>query len=430
MTNQNNFIVPKKSFTTLPFYPWLVISLSAAFLFYKYILQVSPSIMTNQLMHEFHLHAAGLGNLAASFFYSFLITQFFSGILLDKYNPRLLTTAALSLCALGAYCFSQTNTVLFAGLSRALMGTGAAFATVSYIKMTSIWFSHERFAFVCGLLASAAMLGAIFGQAPLDFFVQKVGWRGSLVWCAFLGLIIAALFLVLVRNNTDTSFKTVSSTVQTFSFHYVLDVLKKKQNWLLTLYSGLIFSPIDAFAGLWSIPFLKEVYQLSHAQAAMIVSFVFMGLGIGSPILGLLSDTIGKRRPIMLVSAIITFISITIVIYYPYLPLSLLASLLFLFGFSTSAFMLGFALGTENNKSVVTATVISLINTGDVIFSALTEPLIGKLLDLCWDGRMIDGTIYFSTSHYRIALSLLPIYIFIALLLLLFIRENPLSLKK
>lgn len=63
--------IEKKHFTAHHSYPWVVIALTAAFLFYKYILQVSPSIMTEDLMRVFHIQGTGLGNLAASFFILF-----------------------------------------------------------------------------------------------------------------------------------------------------------------------------------------------------------------------------------------------------------------------------------------------------------------------------------------------------------------------
>ena len=57
-----------KNFTHKSFYPWLVMLLCAAFLFYKYILQVFPGIITENLMSEFHITGAGLGKLAACYF--------------------------------------------------------------------------------------------------------------------------------------------------------------------------------------------------------------------------------------------------------------------------------------------------------------------------------------------------------------------------
>lgn len=415
-------LIEKKHFTAHRFYPWLVIALTAAFLFYKYILQVSPSIMTEDLMREFQIQGAGLGNLAASFFYSFLLAQLFVGILLDRYSPRLLTTMAILLCALGIYIFSKAHSLNVANWARTVMGVGAAFATVSYMKMTTLWFKPSQFAFVGGLLASAAMLGAIAGQVPLSFAVNTFGWRESLYGCAVLGVILAALFYSIVRDKPiGVANKTAEDK---FSFRDVWMVLNNKQNWLITLYSGLAFSPIDAFAGLWCIPFLKETYQVSHTQAAVLASFIFLGLAFGSPLLGLWSDRLNKRLPVMLVNGGVALFTITLVIYVNHLPLWLLGSLLFVFGFSTGAFMLGFALGRELNKLKVAATIIALINTGDIIFSAVTEPLIGKLLDANWNGKLVEGLHYFSALDYRRALSILPLYILLSLIFLLFIRES------
>ncbi|MFZ0218678.1 MAG: MFS transporter [Candidatus Aquirickettsiella sp.] len=415
--------IKKKHFTVHPLYPWLVIALAAAFLFYKYILQVSPSIMTEDLMRVFQIQGTGLGNLAASFFYSFLLAQLFVGVLLDRYSPRLLTTIAILLCAAGIYIFSMAHTLSIATWARVLMGVGAAFATVSYMKMTSLWFKPNQFAFVGGLLASAAMLGAIAGQVPLSLAVNTFGWRQSLYLCSVSGLILAGLFYLIVRDR-PAGVLSETGAVEKLTFHDVWMVLNNKQNWLITLYSGLAFSPIDAFAGLWCIPFLKETYQVSHTQAAVLTSLIFLGLAFGSPLLGLWSDRINKRVSVMLINAFVALVSITLIIYVNYFPLWLLGILLFIFGFSTGAFMLGFALGRELNKITVAATIIALINTGDIIFSALTQPMIGKLLDANWHGKLTAGVHYFSALEYRHALSIVPIYILLSLILLFFIHES------
>lgn len=415
--------IEKKHFTAHHFYPWLVIVLAAAFLFYKYILQVSPSIMTEHLMRVFQIQGTGLGNLAASFFYSFLIAQLVVGVLLDRYSPRVLTAIAIFVCAIGVYIFSKAHTLSIATWARALMGVGAAFATVSYMKMTSLWFKPNQFAFIGGLLASAAMLGAIAGQVPLSFVVSTFGWRQSLYLCSIIGLILAGLFYLIVRDKPVGSISE-RGIIEKFSFHDVLMVLNNKQNWLITLYSGLAFAPIDGFAGLWCIPFLKETYQVSHTQAAFLTSFIFLGLAFGSPLLGLWSDRINKRLPVMLINASVALVAITLIIYVSHFPLWLLGILLFIFGFSTGAFMLGFALGRELNKITVAATIIALINTGDIIFSALTQPLIGKLLDAHWHGKLIAGMHYFSATEYRYALSILPAYLLLSLILLFFICES------
>ena len=406
------------------FYPWLVISLCAFFLFYKYILQVSPSVMTDQLMREFKIDGTGLGNLAATYFYAYLIMQLFVGVLLDKYSPRLLTTFALGLCALGAYLFGATHHLMFAALARILIGIGTAFATVSYMKMVAVWFRSDQFAFVGGLLATAAMLGAVFGQTPLSLLVDQVGWRHSLLICGLLGLFIAVLFWIFVRDqNPKTHINNLHAEKQAFSLKEVLEVFRNKQNWLLTFYTGLAFCPVAVFGGLWGNPFLVAKYNISHTEAASYLSFIFIGLAIGSPLLGILSDKLGQRRLVMMVGSALALLALLPIIYVIDLPKWLLSACLLTFGFTTGVFMLGFALARDLNKVALAATAIALVNTGDGVLGSITEPLIGKLLDRGWSGKVVDGIHYFSLHDYQYALSLLPVYLLLALVLLFFMRE-------
>ncbi|WP_115705840.1 MFS transporter [Legionella sainthelensi] len=402
-------------------YPIIVISLAACFLFYKYVLQIFPSIITTPLMKQFHLTGAGLGNLAATFYYSYMITQLFVGILLDKYSTRRFTSTAIFCCALGVLLFSTAETLSVAITARALMGIGVAFATVAYMKLAADWFSPKQYAFVSGLLATAAMAGAVFGQAPLAWLIEHFGWRHCLFSVGVSGVILSCLFFIVVRDRPRSL--NMPTTKTTISFQDVVGVLKSKQNWLLTLYSGLAFSPVAVFGGLWGNPFLEEAYHLSKTQSASLLSLVFIGLGLGSPILGMLSDRLGNRRYVMFFSTLASTAALILVLYCQASSTATLSVLLFIFGFGLGAFMLVFAMGKEINPVALTATVIAMINTSDALFDALTEPLIGKLLDMGWEGHIVNGVHQFSLSSYQMALSLLPLYLIVGSLLLLWIKE-------
>ena len=115
------------------FYSILVIIICALFLFYKYVLQVFPSIMTTELMTKFNLQGVGMGNLAATFSYSFFVTQLFVGVLIDKFGVRYLCTS-FSYKQLRSIFVFGANTLAFACFARVLMGAGMAFATVCYLK--------------------------------------------------------------------------------------------------------------------------------------------------------------------------------------------------------------------------------------------------------------------------------------------------------
>jgi hypothetical protein len=102
-------------------------------------------------------------------------------------------------------------------------------------------------------------------------------------------------------------------------------------------------------------------------------------------------------------------------------------TLLFLFGFGTGAFMLGFALGKALNAVALAASVIALINTGDAILGAVSEPLAGKVLDVFWEGKQVHGVHYFSVHDYHLALLMLPAYLLVAVGFLGCLRKSACS---
>ena len=417
---------PATHFTSKKHYPWVVISLCAFFLFYKYILQTYPGLITHDLQRQFNLKGVGLGNLAAAAFYSYTIMQLFVGILIDRFGTRILASLALLVSAIGLIWFSFAQTLDSAVIARLLMGLGIAFATVSYMKMTTVWFPANQFAFVAGLLVTAAMIGAIFGQAPLALMFAKHGWRTSLFDWGIIGLVFAILYLLVLRDTVHAPERLElpeKFSLQNY-WHNIRLVFTKKQNWLLTAYSGLAFSPIIVFCGLWGHPFLQQAYQLSSTEVATFTTLSFAGLAFGGPLLGLVADRFMSKRQVMIYGSSAALICLLLIIYVPHLPLVLLFILMFLFGFGTGAFMLSFALGRLSNPITAAATVIALINTGDALFGAFTEPLVGKLLDLGWSGKMDAGVPFFSINDYQHAMFILPIYLLLALVLLIWVKEE------
>jgi MFS family permease len=405
------------------FYPIYIILLCSCFLFYKYILQVYPGIIANQLLNEFKLNGASLGNLAATYFYAYLATQLFAGILLDKLSIRFLCSAAILIGAIGALGFSSTHSLWQAEMYRALMGCSSAFATVCYLKNTAIWFKPNQFALVGGLLATAGMCGAIFGQAPLAILVQDYGWRQAIAVCGYLGAALAVVFFISYSQKNPQNSLTEAKQPK-LKLTDLFAVFKKKQNWLLTLYSGLSFTTLSVFGGLWGNPFLRTAYHLSPTAAATAISSAFVGFAVGSPILGMVCGYFDNKIHVMLASTGLALCSLITVIYSPHLSYISLIMFMFLFGFGIGGFMLCFALGQELNSISAAATVIALINSGDGIFASFTEPLIGKILDL--QAGSITSINEFSANDYRLALSLLPLYLIgaIAALLLVEIKQR------
>lgn len=407
-------------------YPWLVWFLASSFILYKYVLQVSPSVMVPELMHTFSLSGQAMGVLAAFYFYAYLITQTPAGVLLDYYNPRKLMAVAISVCAFGGILFSQAPNLGVAEMGRLLIGCGAAFSAVGTMKLVSIWFAPKKFALMSGLMMTMAMLGAIIAGAPLSFSTGHIGWRYTMLVVGLCGFSLALLIWFCIKDHP--SHLCAKKPRQSFSFKQLtagfVRVIRLKQSWIISFYSGLAFAPISAFAGLWGVPYLTEQYQMPKSLIAGIVSTTFISFAIGSPLAGWLSNRIGRRKPIMIVGTIISMLSLTAAIYIP-VPLFVLPVLLAFFGFFSGFFFVSFALIREIHWLAISGASIAFINMFNALFGAISEPLVGKLLDIGWSHHLYQNSVrYFTPADYRHALVVLPIGLLIALILQFFVRES------
>lgn len=408
-----------------PVRAWSIWLLSALFMFYKYAIEVSPSVMTADLMRTFQIGGVELGNLAACYFYAYLILQIPAGLLLDKFGPRKTTTVAIALCAIGSLIFAEAQTLLMASLGRFLTGIGAAFAAVNCLKLIANWFPFKQFAFMAGLMMTVAMLGAVGGQAPLAAFIQKMEWRQAIEWLGGAGLVLAALFWMIVRDKAPDHRKDAPLTSSKISlFDSLKKILKSPQSWWLSVYSGFAFAPVMVFGGLWGVSFLSQAFSLTANLSAQMVSLIFIGFAIGAPIFGWFSDWLGKRRPVMLWGTFLALLIISVVIYAPEMSGFALALLLFLFGFLISTFLLCFTMIREIHLPLLAATAIGFMNAFDALLGALSDPLTGKFLDMQWEGMVVEGARVFSVGSYQMAFLTLPIYLVLALLALFKIKET------
>ena len=238
----------------------LMLSCCMSFLLYKYLLQLFPSVMTEQLMQSFHLTGSGLGNLAASFFYGYVIAQVFAGLIVDRYGICLPSVLALLLASVGVYGFSVSTHQWLAMSFRMMMGGGAAFATVTYLRCSSLWFPKRLQGLTGGLLTVGVMVGAVCAQAPLALFIHSIGARDALLWIAVLGLLLASLALCILREPK------AALGISTVSLRNTMgELIKNRRNWLLMLYSGLAFAPLAVFGGLWGTPYI-EVAAVSYTH--------------------------------------------------------------------------------------------------------------------------------------------------------------------
>lgn len=392
-------------------FPWIVWGLTAVFFFYTFLLQVSPSVMVNDLMSSFSIDATAISNFGSIYFAIYAIMQIPVGILFDRWSARWILTLAAALCGIGCVMFATSHSFGMAIFARALIGLGSSFAVVGSFNVGAQWFPPKRFASITGLTVTIGMLGAASAGTPLALMVNHFGWRSSMNIFAIAGIGLTILIWLMVRNSPAQKKRKTSETSIWTGLKYIFT---SGQSWLAALYGGFLYAPTPIFCALWGVPFLMHAHELSKPVAAGIVSAVFFGWMVGSPFFGWLSDFLVKRKPPMIVGAIGSFITLTSVIYIQNLPNFVLAILLFLFGFLSSGFILAFSIVKEINPARYAATSIGFTNMLNMVWCATLQPAVGIILDLLWQGNMKHNVRIYNVASYHIALTVLPILLICA----------------
>lgn len=407
-----------------------VFLLSALFYLYEFIIQVSPAIMVNDLMQIFSVNATKLGILSSCFFYSYTLMQFPAGLIFDKYNIRFTLCTVILICSGGVLLFALSNNIYAAAIARFIIGGASAFAFTGTLHLIITWLPPRFFAFFAGLTEMLGSIGAIIGTVPLAYLIHKFGWRIGLIYFSGFGVLLAILVLVMIKGkkNTVTNLDETPASVYKRKFNLkrnLQTVFKNQQTWVIGIYSFTIWAPILGFSALWAVPFLEIKYKLTLMQAAHAIFFAWLGVAIGSPLIGWVSDIIKRRCILQTICALIGMLALFMLVYWHNINHLIANFLLFMIGFGSAGQTISFALIRDNNPYFTAGTANGFNNMVVVAGGILFQPLIGKILDFSWHGLMCNGVRSYDIHSYQIAfLSLIICYLIALIISIFFIKES------
>jgi MFS family permease len=230
------------------------------------------------------------------------------------------------------------------------------------------------------------------------------------------GLMLAAWLFVRDRRRGSGGVGAV--------FEGLRRVAANRETWLNAVAGLGSTGPLLAFAGLWGVPYLQAVHDIDRVTAGTVTSVTFIGWGIGAPLIGWFSDRIGKRRSPLIAGMILSALSLVAILYLPGIPLWGVAVLCFGIGFGGSAQIVCFALVREHNLPQYSGTAIGMVNALVTGAGALFQPMIGWLLDLSWDGLMVDGARVYAIGAYNLAFGVLVAGCIVGILCAVAVRES------
>ena len=409
--------------------PWLVWLLAVGFYAYEFLQRVSVSVYLNQMLHDLSTDAASMGVMSACYYYAYAIMQLPAGTLVDRYGPKRLVLIGITLVVVGTLWFSSIDSVIAGSIARFLIGVGSAFAFVCTLQFIIIWFPQTKFAQLAGATNFMGYMGATLGEVPLAIAAHHLGWRKTALITTVFGIVLFILIAFIIKDKPVPHRKSAKHPHKLKIpnvFSGLKTVLTHRRNWFNGIYCGLVVGPTSAFAALWGIKFLTSVDHISRQAAAGALSTIFLGVAVGSPIFGWLSDRLQKRQLFLVIAGLGAAICSSVIIFANHLPLGILYAASIGFGFFQSAHVLCFANAKDDNHRHFSGTAISFINMALIIGGAVLQPTIGVLLDWLNKAHATHAHAFYSATSFHTALLILPICQVVAFAIAaLFLQDKP-----
>ena len=395
--------------------------------------RLSTAVLSEQLTADFGITAAQLGTLHASFFIIYALTQVPAGVLADRYGPRYVGSGGAFVLSVGALGFVASNGYVAAFLSRALIGLGSSVIFVTILRFCANWYRTDEFGTMIGLTAGIAGLGAIFATTPLAVAIDRVGWRPALAALGVLGFVGGALVFLLARKSpANAGLEPIDDVPEQPSVTlretgaYLTELAGDLDQWLLSIVFFATNGTVLTVIGLWGVPYLVVVYDVSVTTASTYTLLGSVGILVGGPAVGWVSDRLGRRILPMIagLSAFLAALLVVPVVGKP--PLALVAAAYFVIGFAVGFAMLALSAVKEKYPPDASGVATATVNAWGFVGATVLPTLMGIALDEYRTDDTVAGSVVYTEFGYRVAFAITAVAVVVAICsaTTLYVRER------
>ena len=456
---------------------WLAFAALAATYGLVSIYRLSTAVLADELTRAFSVTGTQLGTLHASFFYVYAAMQLPAGVLADRLGSRRTVTAGALVMSLGGLVFAAADSYALAFVGRALVGLGGSVLFVAILRFSANWFRPTEFARMNGITIAVAGVGGILATTPLAVAVAVAGWRETVAALSLVGVALAVGAYLVARDSPSAAgFDPIADvdTPGSPSLRGVISnarrVLGELETWLC---GAVLFAGTGVnltVIGLWGIPYLVESYGLSVTVASTYTLLASVGLLVGPPATGFVSDRLAARRSVRRsdrrsdrrsggrsegstattrgigsaggersgADAAMTASRTRLVVWGMAVytvafgvlaatgvpPLFVVAVVFLASGVLTGTFVLTYAVVKERHDATASGVSTGTINMMAFSGAAVLPTLMGYALDAYWTGETVGGVRVYSEFGYQVAFGIATAIAFLSLLAAMWLHRR------
>ncbi|HSB42669.1 MAG TPA: MFS transporter [Methylomirabilota bacterium] len=362
-----------------PRYRWAILAVCVLGFMQTHVHRVGFAPLIPTFIADLGLTYAAAGTIMAAYFWTYAGMQVPVGVLTDRLGARRVMLGCMGVMAVGAVAFALSRTYGQSLLARCLLGVGAAATWLPGLRLIHEWFEPRERGLATGLFSAGGGLGGTTALLLLPVLATRLGWRGAYAALAVPVLITMAAAWILVRPSRSPRSPAGAPGEVLVAFR---EVLTTRALWPFNLY--VIFSYGGYFGLLtWLPTFLVKSEGLSQAQAGFVTALITAGTIVSWPLAGLLSDRLGRRKPIFLVSqALSVVVCLAFAYLVPGTGLAGAAAVAVFTGLMLGGLITPFVMVTELVAPWLMGTASGVVNAFCFVGGLLVPVALGYALDL------------------------------------------------
>ena len=280
----------------------------------NYMDRSNLAVAASDIGKEFKFSSVQMGLIFSAFSWTYLLFQIPGGILVKRFNPRVLYAASLITWSLATIMqgFARGFVTLF-GLR---MATGAFEAPAFPInnRVVSNWFPAQERASAIAVYTSGQFLGLAFLMPVLSKIQFYVGWKGLFVVTGLIGIVWGIVWYLFYRDPLkhpkvnkeelkhiesgggllDTKSEEGIASKKGFKWSDLKEVLSHRKLWGIYIGQFAVNSTLWFFLT-WFPKYLVDYRGMDFIQSGYWASIPYLAAFVGVLSSGFLSDYLIKK---------------------------------------------------------------------------------------------------------------------------------------
>ena len=341
------------------------------------------------------LSATEFGVLLSAFSLSYGFAQLPSGMLLDRFGPRIVLGAGLIFWSLMQALTGMVNSFSHFILLRIGLGIGEAPFMPAGVKSINDWYVQKERGTAVGIFNSSTVLGQAIAPPALVLMQIAWGWRTMFVVIGLAGIVVGLCWYAWYRNRAQFDLQQderlyLAAPVQarpTLNFSEWLGLFKRRTTWGMILgFSGVNYTGWLYIA--WLPGYLQAQQGLSLAKTGWVAAIPFLAAAVGMWVNGIVVDALARRgydlaktrKTAIVVGLLLSALGTLLVVQSssPAQAVAFISMALFCVHFAgTSAWGLVQVLVSEQKV----ASVAAIQNFGSFVFASFAPVVTGWVVD-------------------------------------------------